>query len=133
MSFEKLMRELEATGIMSRSMALGEDADENLSIMEGTKIDPKERKVDRICLHCGARSNSPEFIYTHECETPTIIEYKNWPCPSRPKEVKFFEIKYHTKTYKFHNYHSAMRFRQLIWLDNIPLRDAIKDKYLRWY
>jgi len=134
MSFNKLYKELEETGLMSRKLALGKEADDELTeLEEASRPKRHERKVKRMCLYCGERSEEGNFVYIHQCKTPTVVEEKDWPCPSRPIEVKFFEIIYNSKTYKFLDYHSAMRFRKLVWLDGVPLCNAVEDKYLRWY
>ena len=134
MSFETDMKDLEESGLFNRATALGKEADEELSKLEG-KTAPKKhvKKVKRICLYCGEKSEEPDFGFVHACKKPMVVEEKEWPCPSRPMEIKFFEVKYHKKIYRFTNYHSAMRFRKLVWIDDIPLNKAIEDKYLRWY
>lgn len=136
MSFEKSMKELEETGIMDRAMALGPEADAELTALEELENPtPKkhERIVKRLCLYCGEHSEAFDFVYSHVCPEPMIIETKKWPCPSRPIAVRFFKITYNSKTYKFIDYHSAMRFRKLIWINDVPLCKALEDKYLRWY
>ena len=134
MSFNKLYNELNDMGLMSRAMAIGKEADAELTLLENKEKPVKhERKVKRVCLYCGEESEKSDFILTHKCNTPTIVEKKNWPCPSRPKEVRFFEVVYNKKTYKFLDYFSAMRFRNLVWIESIPLCNALDDKHLRWY
>ena len=134
MSFNKFYEELEKTGLMDRAMALGKEADLKLQELEGTiKHNTKERKIKRICLYCGEKSDQPNFIFVHKCENPIIVEEKILKCPSRPIAVRFFEIIYYKKTYRFIDYFSAMHFRRLLWLENIPLKEALTNKDLRWY
>jgi len=130
MSFNKLYEELEKTGLMDRRLALGKEADDELSILEGK---PKKPGVKKICLYCGELSTDTEFQYLHNCAKPTVIEEKEWECPSRPKKVVCFEILYNRKTYKFYDYESAMLFRRLVWLDEVPLCNALENKDLRWF
>ena len=137
MGLEEDFEYLEKTGLMDREKALGKEAHDHLLELEGKAEEVKrgEIKEKMICLYCGERAeaNPSRFTALHKCDKPMIVEEKKWPMPSRPIQEIFFKVIYDKKTYRFLDYESAMKFRRLLWLEEVPLKTVLLDNTLRWY
>lgn len=142
MSLDRSMKELEDMGLFDREMALGTKAHEHLLELEGKTEELKKRRrktdIPQVCLYCGERNKDKDFWMNHKsCEEPIVVEVKEWPMPSRASKRIVFEVFWRIKNggpriYKFKDYDSAMLFRRLLWKEEKPLQEVLKDKRLKW-
>jgi len=136
MSIEKTFKEIEKTGLMSREMALGKEMHEHLLALEGKALSDKprrhERKVDQVCLYCGAKSNRLGWNLIHMCRYPMVIKEKRCPISDKPRMRRYFKIKLLDCFYRFEDYNSAILFRRLINHEKLPLQEVLKRTDLKW-
>jgi hypothetical protein len=127
--YDREIKEIEKLGLFKRDMAIDKEDEIFLSDIEG-----KPRKKEKyVCLYCGLKSDEESFLYIHQCESPMVVLEKKWPMPTRPIRKIYFEIKYNSKIYRFQDYESAMLFRRLLWIIEVPLQTALKHKDLKWW
>jgi len=133
--FDEIQKSLEEAecDLMSREKALGKEDHKELLFLEAKHSKKKKEPKSLICIYCGEESIDEMFKMNHKCEKPQVVDSKLRCLPSRPIKNLFFKVVYNGKNYRFENYNSAMKFRNLVWIQKKSIKEAMKEPTLLWW